>query len=62
MIFARFWDFGIWTGAIESLVFTCGILVLLASGVRVAAMVSLLTVRALVRVREMGKARESAAE
>lgn len=61
MIFARFWDFGIWTAVVEGLVFTCGVLVLVSSGVRVAAMVSLLLVR--VWVWEfMRTCREPAAE
>ena len=60
MIFGRFIDLGVWTGAIESLVFTLGILLLLACLIRLAAMVALYAVRAGVRLKGMGKVKGSA--
>lgn len=56
MIFGRFIDLGVWTGAIESLVFTCGVLLLLACLIRLVARIALYAVRALVRLKAMCKA------
>ena len=60
MIFGRFVDLGVWTGAIESLVFTLGILLLLACLIRLAAKVALYAVRAGVRLKGMFKVKGSA--
>lgn len=60
MIFGRFVDLGVWTGAIESLVFTCGVLLLLACLIRLAAKVALYAVRAGVRLKGMCKVKGSA--
>lgn len=60
MIFGRFVDLGVWTGAIESLVFTCGVLLLLACLIRLAAMVALYAVCAGVRLKGMFKVKGSA--
>ena len=62
MIFGRFVDLGVWTGAIESLVFTCGVLLLAACAIRLVAKIALYAVRAGVRLKRIARAKGSAAE
>lgn len=56
MIFGRFIDLGIWTGAMEALVLTLGILLLAACMVRLMVKVALYALRAVVRLKRIGKA------
>ena len=60
MIFGRFLDLGVWTGAMESLVFTRGVLLLLACLLRLAVKVALYAVRAGARLKGMCKVKGSA--
>lgn len=62
MIFGRFIDLGIWTGAMEALVLTLGTLLLAACMVRLMVKVALYAVRAVVRLKRIGKAKGSAIE
>jgi len=62
MNLGRWIDLGIWTSAIESLAFACGVLVLLACMVSLVARIALYAVRALVRLKGMCKAMGRAIE
>lgn len=59
MIFGIFPDLGVWTGAMEQLVYTCGVLVIGAGVVRGASLVLLNGVRCWTRIRVLGRSHQT---